>query len=152
MQIDNISEMVPMDGTMSLLSRIVEYGEESLCAEVDITANSLFAEADGVPAWVGIEYMAQTIAAFAGVKAREAGKEIEIGFLVGSRKYTCNQPVFAAGDTLRVYVEEMLRGKNGLSVFACSIQGKNLEAAASLNVFQPENVGEFLENDLKVGK
>ena len=129
---------------MSLLDEVVEHDDQSLCAQVSITENSLFAEARGVPAWVGIEYMAQTIAAYSGVIARSAGQPVSVGFLVGTRKYTCNQAFFPLGQTLRVSAYEELRGDNGLGVFHCKITSDSVAASASLSVFQPSNLDEFL--------
>ena len=61
-----VESLVPHRGTMSLLDRVLAVDEEQALAEVDVGPASLFAQADGVPAWVGIEYMAQTVAAWAG--------------------------------------------------------------------------------------
>lgn len=140
----DIREVVPHSGIMSLLDKVVDHSDQSLCAQVTIGENSLFAEARGVPAWVGIEYMAQTIAAYSGVIARSAGQPVSVGFLVGTRKYTCNQPFFPLGQTLRVSVHEELRGDNGLGVFRCNITSDTIDANASLSVFQPKNLANFL--------
>lgn len=135
-----VEHFVPHRRTMSLLSRIVEIDAERAQAEVDITPATLFARDDGVPAWVGIEYMAQTIAAWAGARARRAGHEPNIGFLLGSRRYSCEQPLFSFGRTLRVTARCELIGDNGLGQFACSIidvaTGQPI-AAAMVSVFEP---------------
>ena len=140
----DIREVVPHSGIMSLLDEVVAHDDQSLCAQVAINKDCLFAEARGVPAWVGIEYMAQTIAAYSGVIARSAGQSVSVGFLVGTRKYTCNQPFFPLGQTLKVSVHEELRGDNGLGVFRCKITSDTIDANASLSVFQPKNLDEFL--------
>ncbi|GAB3092116.1 hotdog family protein [Aestuariicella hydrocarbonica] len=141
-----ILELVPHSGTMSLLDAVTDQTGDSLTAEVRLHRDSLFATEQGVPAWIGIEYMAQAIAAFAGVEAKAAGREIRIGFLVGSRKYTCNAPYFPLGCTLTVTVTQELQADNGLAVFVCHIAAGKITAEASLNVFQPDNVNDFLEN------
>src|SRR5204863_4226908 len=91
-------------------------------AEVDVAPDSLFAQADGVPAWVGIEYMAQTIAAWAGGRARRAGREPAVGFLLGSRRYQAHRPAFACGQTVRICTRCEFIGDNGLGQFACRIE------------------------------
>lgn len=148
----NIDELVPHSGTMSLLDDTVSSDESSLTAQVCIRSDSLFATDRGVPAWVGIEYMAQAIAAFAGVEAKQAGEDIRIGFLVGSRKYTCNTPAFPIGTTLTIQVTRELQGDNGLGVFVCRITSEAdsanmIVAEANLNVFQPDDAAEFLKNE-----
>lgn len=146
-----IAQLVPHSGTMSLLDTAVHCDQHSLIAQVTIGPDTLFATDQGVPAWVGIEYMAQAVAAFAGVRAKEAGEDIRIGFLVGTRKYHCNVPFFPAGSTLTIEVAEELRGENGLGVFICRITSATnsanmIVAEANLNVFQPDDAEEFLQH------
>ena len=69
----SVDALVPHAGSMSLLDEITGFGEEWLSAAVNITATSTFADEQGVPAWIGIEYMAQCIAAFSGVQERTEG-------------------------------------------------------------------------------
>lgn len=152
----DIDDLVPHSGTMSLLDNTLSSDENSLTATVSMRPDSLFATEAGVPAWVGIEYMAQAIAAFAGVQAKQAGEEIRIGFLVGSRKYTCNSPYFPVGATLTIHVTQELQGENGLGVFACRITSESdsanmITAEANLNVFQPDDAAEFLKNETSEG-
>jgi predicted hotdog family 3-hydroxylacyl-ACP dehydratase len=68
-----VAELVPHTGTMSLLTRIIDYGDDWLSAEIHITPESIFADERGVPAWIGLEYMAQAIAAYGGRQERERG-------------------------------------------------------------------------------
>lgn len=143
-----IEELVPHSGNMSLLDRVVCCDEESLTAEMTVREDNIFFQHDGIPSSVGIELMAQAIAAFAGAKARQNGKPVEIGFLVGTRKYESNQSIFPLGSTLKVQVFQELQADNGLGVFRCEIDSDTATANANINVFQPENVQEFLNNEL----
>jgi predicted hotdog family 3-hydroxylacyl-ACP dehydratase len=131
---------------MSLLDTILDYGEEWLHAEVHITPDSMFAGADGVPAWIGLEYMAQAISAHAGMLECLNGGKPKIGFLLGSRKYLCNTGYFAFGQTLLVKVYLEMMAANGLNVFNCELQGRGVEASAIVNVFQPDDAEKFLED------
>ncbi|MCW8195249.1 hypothetical protein F6455_10665 [Proteobacteria bacterium 005FR1] len=153
-----VDQVVPHAGVMSLLDRILDCGEDWLEAEIVIDRGSLFAEEragsksseQGVPAWAGIEYMAQAIAAFAGVQRRRQGLEAAVGFLVGTRRYDSSCSYFPFGSRLRIRVEREFQADNGLGVFACEIHGETAEggdftASAALNVFQPDNVEEFLD-------
>lgn len=147
----SVAELVPHSGTMSLLDSTLHWDHKSLLAQVTIRPDTLFVTDNGVPAWVGIEYMAQSVAAFAGVRAKVAGEAIRIGFLVGTRKYHCNSPYFPLGSTLTIKVTEELRGENGLGVFICRItsaanSATMIVAEANLNVFQPDDAKEFLNN------
>ena len=150
MSLPDIRTLVPHSGTMVLLDRVIAVGDEGLCAEVVIGLDTLFSDERGVAAWIGVEYMAQTVAAFAGYEALSLGKSVKVGFLLGSRRYECSRPHFALGSTLYIHVQRDLQGENGLSAFSCHIDDANDTSAAPLatatiTVFQPDNVDEFLQ-------
>jgi predicted hotdog family 3-hydroxylacyl-ACP dehydratase len=136
----DIRSLIPQSGAMVLLDRVIAVDEESLCAEVRIRPDSLFCAASGVGAWVGLEYMAQTIAAFAGYTAYLRGEAVRPGFLLGARRYECTLPMFSPGNLLRVHVRRLLQSDNGLGSFQCRIEHEEQEiATATLTVFQPAN-------------
>ncbi len=142
----DIRSLIPQSGAMVLLDRVIAVDEESLCAEVHIRPDSLFCAASGVGAWVGLEYMAQTIAAFAGYTAYLRGEAVKPGFLLGARRYECTLPMFSPGSLLRVHVRRELQSENGLASFQCSIeQGQEEVAAARLTVFQPADAADFVK-------
>lgn len=145
-QVD-IHSLVPHDGAMSLLGRFVAADADTLSAEVDITPGSMFCSDGQVGAWVGVEYMAQAVAAHAGWCARLRGEPVRVGFLLGARKYACAVSAFPVGSVLRIHVRRALQGENGLGAFECRIEdaaGREL-AAATITVFQPDHVEEFLQ-------
>jgi predicted hotdog family 3-hydroxylacyl-ACP dehydratase len=152
-----IASLVPHSASMLLLDRVVAADADSMQAEVGITSHTLFADANGVGSWIGVEYMAQTVAAFAGLAAHNAGvgagppagapvKPAKVGFLLGSRRYTASRGYFALGSTLRVHVLKLLQAENGLGSFDCFItDGEERIASATLTVFQPPDLATFLE-------
>ena len=142
----SVHELVPHSGRMSLLSRIIDYGDDWLSAEVVIGSDSMFADSRGVPAWVGLEYLAQAIGAYAGLQERQKGLQPQLGFLLGTRKYSCSAEYFTLGDRLQIKVTKNMQAENGLSAFECALQGEGCEANASLNVFQPEDAEKFLQD------
>ena len=132
---------------MVLLDRVIAVDEESLCAEVRIRPG-LFCAASGVGAWVGLEYMAQTIAAFAGYTAYLRGEPVKAGFLLGARRYECTRPMFSLDSLLRVHVRRVLQSENGLGSFDCSIEnGEEQVATATLTVFQPADAADFIKGN-----
>lgn len=139
-----LHEVVPHSSTMSLLDEIVDYGPDWLQSRVLIHPGSLFATDQGVPSWIGLEYMAQTVAAFAGVQERLQGGAPKIGFLVGTRRYECSRPYFSVGAALSIEVREAFRAENGLGVFVCTLSGEGVQAAANINVFQPDDNTQYL--------
>jgi len=146
-----IETLLPHAAPMILLDRVLQVSPETLLAEVEIRPDSLFQSGTGVGAWVGIEYMAQAIAAWAGYQARERGEEVKIGFLLGSRRYSCALPEFATGMRLGVSVQLLLQAENGLGSFDCSITDLHTQqtlAQASVSVFQPHDVSHYLQEGM----
>lgn len=144
----DMRSIVPHDGEMVLLDLVVSADQENLCAELTIRADSVFCDGTGVGSWVGIEYMAQAIAAHAGFLAQQRGEAVKVGFLLGARRYLCSVPLFAVGSRLHVHVQHAMQGENGLAAFECRIEdaasGERL-AAATITVFEPHNVHDFLQ-------
>ncbi|VAW40558.1 3-hydroxydecanoyl-[ACP] dehydratase [hydrothermal vent metagenome] len=141
-----IDELIPHSGKMSLLDRVVAYGEDWLTTSVTICSNSMFCENNAVPALVGIEYMAQTIAAFAGKNDKINNIEISIGLLIGARKYTTNVTHFPVGTTLQINAQQIYLEEQGLGVFKCKITGDSgILVEANLNVYHPEDIESIIK-------
>jgi predicted hotdog family 3-hydroxylacyl-ACP dehydratase len=147
-----ISELVPHRGSMLLLDRLLL--DEPLRVRVAATVRrgALFTTGEGLPAWVGVELMAQAVAAWAGLRARERGEPVPMGFLLGTRRYACAVPHFGPGARLEVEAEQELAAANGMVVFACRIEREGqVLATANLNVFEPEDVEAYLEGARRDG-
>ncbi len=132
---------------MILLDQLSSYSGSGALCRVTITDESPFFQDGlaGVPSYIGIEYMAQTIAAFAGANALDGGESVKIGFLLGSRKYQTQVDRFSTGTTLDIEVMRLHQEDSGLSVFDCTIQTTNEKLAeARINVFQPPDPVQFL--------
>ena len=154
MALPDIRLLVPHAGPMVLLDRVLAADATSLCAEVTIRPDSVFCNVHdsggGVGGWIGIEYMAQAIAAHAGYLALQRGEPVKVGFLLGARRYQCGCPLFKIGSVLQVHVEHVLQGENGLGSFECRITNQDEElAVATVTVFQPANVEDFLQGNAK---
>jgi len=130
-----ISELIPHTGQMVLLDRVTAFDDNSLSAEL-VVRPGLLVDDETVPSWVGIEYMAQTIGAYVGMKARLAGEPIRLGFLLGTRRYGGNAAAFKVGAALTVRVEKIMQDDR-LGAFECRILGEGIEISANLNVYQP---------------
>jgi predicted hotdog family 3-hydroxylacyl-ACP dehydratase len=121
---------------MALLDRIIDFDEYTLSAELVVRGDNLLGNDKTVPAWAGIEYMAQAIAAYAGIKSKLAGEPIKLGFLLGTRSYTSNVASFAVGTALAIQVKNIIQDDK-LGVFDCKLRGDGIEINANLNVYQP---------------
>jgi predicted hotdog family 3-hydroxylacyl-ACP dehydratase len=129
---------VPHRGAMSLLDGVEHCDDHTIVARVRVPAAGLFVGTDGVPAWIGIEYMAQAVAAWSGARACAGGGSPRIGYLLGSRRYEAAEPAFEAGAELQVFAQCELMGDNGLGMFECRItQAGRVLASGRLSVFEP---------------
>ncbi|MDD2659518.1 MAG: 3-hydroxylacyl-ACP dehydratase [Methylococcales bacterium] len=133
-----VEDLLPHSGIMVLVNRVIEFDEENMVTEVIVRDDGLFGDGNTVPAWLGIEYMAQTIAALGGMKRRLAGEPLNLGFLLGTRRYVCNVGTFAVGSILSVSIKQLVEDQ-GLGVFDCRISAEGISASAKLNVYQPDS-------------
>lgn len=121
---------------MIFIDRVLESGEDYLRADVRIREGIPYYEPQrGVPAWVGLEYMAQSIAALAGIRARRANKPIPLGLLIGCRRYTCTTAVFAPGTIIESKVQQLAADEYGLGSFDCTLGTPKIVASARLSVY-----------------
>lgn len=145
MEYPEVADLVPHAGSMLLVRRVLAHSGERTVCEVDASDSELFAAADGrVPAWVGLEYMAQCVAVHGGLRAREAGEGPRVGMLLGTRRLRLHVDFFVPGEVVRVSATRVHASAQMLS-FACEIHdgdGDRLLAAARLNVFVSERIGE----------
>jgi predicted hotdog family 3-hydroxylacyl-ACP dehydratase len=140
-----VEELVPHRGPMKLLDTIEAYGEDWLRASVTPVAGARFATASGVPAWVGIEYMAQTASAFAGIEQVQCGAQPTIGLLIGARYYRCMQDSFSLGQRLTVTAKIAMRDSADFAAYECRIDlaGRAI-AECTLKAYRPHDLAPLL--------
>ena len=132
---------------MILIDSLDKYSEDIGQCTVAITEQSNFFDpaTSSVPSYVGIEYMAQSIAAYANAHEMDAGDGVAIGFLVSSRKFKLHVSEYKLGDVLTVTVEKLYQDDSGLSAFDCTIEcAGTVVSEAKINVFQPDDPELFL--------
>lgn len=141
-----LSELLPHAGDMILIDQILSFDEEQIHTRLTVKPGGLFNRADGsLPAWVGIELMAQSVAAYAGCRAHQKGEAVELGFLLGTRKFECNVEHFPVGSELTIHGLRSLEDDNGMGVFECHLTGDGIRASARLNVFRPPQAANYLD-------
>ncbi len=141
-----IEELLPHRGTMLLLDRVLEFSAERICAQCTPRRDAWYADSHGnMPAWIGIELMAQAIAAHVGLLKRSEGKPVTPGILLGTRRFEAQRPAFAAGAILRISAAVSFRDESGLAAYDCKIEADNTALArASLKVLEPEDFQSLL--------
>ncbi len=145
----SISEVLPHNEPMILLDKLLDYDPSFAECEVAINESNLFmTESKDIPGWIGLEFMAQTIAAHAGVLALCKGDIPKIGFLLGTRYLKFETGVFELGQRLKIRAESLSSwGNDGFAAYGCSIRDvprKKVLMSGTLNVFQPDNIDDYI--------
>lgn len=148
--IPHLHQLLPHDTPMVLVDELIDVGEKHIHCQVTISDRCIFfnAESRTIPGYVGIEFMAQSVAGWSGYHAWQRGEASPIGFLLGCRRYQAHCCAFNEGDMLDIYAEQLMES-NGMAVFTCRIecQGKVL-ASSQLNAFVPpqEKLNQMFNN------
>lgn len=117
-----VAELIPHARGMLLLERVVEHGPKHAVCTANTAGSELFRDADGwVPAWVGLEYLAQCMAVHGSLSARAAGRPPRFGPFLGGRRIELRVDRFPPDRVLWVTVRH-LRGERGLVAFQGRIQ------------------------------
>jgi predicted hotdog family 3-hydroxylacyl-ACP dehydratase len=117
-----VGELIPHARGMLLLDSVLEHSPEHAVCTARPAASRLFQDAAGrVPAWVGLEYLAQCMAVYAALAARAAGRPLPLGPFIGGRRLELRVDHFEPEQVLRVAVRH-LRGDRGLIAFQGRIQ------------------------------
>jgi predicted hotdog family 3-hydroxylacyl-ACP dehydratase len=106
---EELQTLIPHKGKMMLLDRVIGYDiEHSIRAEYNITKDCLFFDSvlDGVPAWVGFEFMAQAISTLTGIRKRAKGEKPTFGFILSIPSMRMEIPVFKNGSLIEVRLIE----------------------------------------------
>jgi len=146
-----INDVLPHAGAMLLLDELLDYGPEHVSCVVAIRSESLFCEANkGVPTWVGVEYMAQTAGAFAGIADVQAGRTPSVCLLLGARSYRAEAAYFSVGERLRITARLALLDENDLAAFDCVIYSEREEkilARGDIKAYRPKDLAAVVRGE-----
>jgi predicted hotdog family 3-hydroxylacyl-ACP dehydratase len=134
------ADLLPHAAPMVLLDEVLAWGDETVRASVRVAPDQpFFIPGQGIPAHVGIEWMAQACGLYAGMEALTCGEPVRLGFLLGSRHYHAIRSWFAEGEVL-VVSARMIYREDGLAAFDCVIETAEEQlASARLTVYQPDD-------------
>lgn len=146
-----IDEVLPHRGTMRLVDEIVACSDDAVTVLASVEREAWYADEHGaMPAWLGIELMAQAIAAHVGLNAMRAGGRARPGVLLGASRYEAASASFAAGARLRIEAKELLKSEEGHGAYDCTIAVDELRLAqAVVKVFQPTDFQAFIEGSFR---
>lgn len=140
-----IADLLPHNLPMLLLERLLEAGDDFLTCEVVVRSDGLFDTAGRVPAFLGLEYMAQAVSAFSGFHAINRGRAVRLGFLLGTQKFSTNVSAIDCGEVLRVNARCVMQSKDGMGSFDCTVVGESIEQSARISVYEPVDSADYLE-------
>jgi predicted hotdog family 3-hydroxylacyl-ACP dehydratase len=122
--------LVPHAAPMLLVTDVLRHADDETACAVAIAEQVMFVEDDGsVPAWFGLEYMAQCIAVHAALSGDRKGPP-PLGFLVSARGLQLHCARFEPAQTLEAVARKLWVGSGGLASFACSL--RDLDTGALL--------------------
>ncbi|MEP3486792.1 MAG: 3-hydroxylacyl-ACP dehydratase [Sneathiella sp.] len=131
---------------MVLLDRFVAATESALEAEVHITEGSPFyCPEKGVPAYVGIEYIAQAISAYNGLLSYQNNEKIELGFLLGSRRVDLKCAYFPVGSILSILVNVSFNDGEMAVFDGTIILDGQAVVTGRINAYQPKNPRQLIK-------
>ncbi len=147
-QFNSIEELLPHEPPMILINGLTSYGSDFVEAFVDHSVPSLYTNESGrVPIWVGIEYMAQAMAAFGGLERREKGLNPQIGFLLGTRKYNAYTQYFEKDSRVLIKAVRTYHSEENIVQFRCTITCEDvLLAESNIKAIQPDNPKDVLRS------
>lgn len=136
-----IDKLLPHDHPMILIDKIIDSTETQIISETRISCNSLFYEdtEQGIPAYLSIEMMAQTIAAKAGLNAVSASQPVPVGLLLGCRRYQLYQSYLRLKSRVIIHADQVMYDDT-MAVYQCKMLMDNAElATAQINTFVPND-------------
>jgi predicted hotdog family 3-hydroxylacyl-ACP dehydratase len=136
-----IEELLPHRYGMLLVDRLLEWDASSATVSARPAADAWYAETDGMPSRIGIELMAQAIAAHVSVVAWSKGEPPKKGVLLGARSYRATQPYFAVGRSITIKAVRAFSDESGMGAYDCSIENA---AKARILVFEPPDFEAFI--------
>lgn len=131
-----IETLIPHRGPMLLIDAVLASSADDIVCGARIREGNLFLRDGKLRTVVCLEYMAQAVAAFAGLQARQPGPP-RVGYLIAANRVTLSAARLALGDELRISAKRIW-GDSALGKFECSVARLECSIAqATVSVYQP---------------
>lgn len=139
-------ELAPHDPPMLFIDELVEWNADNLKAQYRVASdNPMLVPGRGVPGYVAFEVMAQAVSVHDGITRYQSGEPPQIGFLLGTRRFTTTRDWLQPGEVLVIFADAVLN-EGELRAFDCRVESEAGEeiARAELKVFRPDDPQAFL--------
>lgn len=144
--------LVPHAEPMVFIDRLLSGEEKQTRCSVRVEAIPMFRHPQGgLPGWVGLEPMAQCIAAHGGLEARRRGHAPRIGFLLGCRRLRVETDRLQPGVGYAVSATQVWGGEEGLVSFDCELferAGGLRLLSGRINAYLPADASAIVEGRL----
>jgi predicted hotdog family 3-hydroxylacyl-ACP dehydratase len=141
-----ISGLVPHTRNMALLERVIYRDANRIDCLMTISVQDPFTNEYGnVPAYVGIEYMSQGVAAHSSLNKTDKTERGKIGVLLGSRKVELFVQEFFQKQELLISANLVLK-RDGFGVFDCDIRNADdgeLLVRGCLKFYEPKTIDDM---------
>lgn len=118
-----VEPLLPHRGPAIVLDGLEAITEDGCVALAQVRAGAWYLDVEGrMPAWVGLEMMAQAASAFSGHRNTLSGRPVRVGYLLGTRSFTATGPAFPVGTVLKIEVRVLFLDESGPSAFRCEIR------------------------------
>lgn len=107
--ITDIKPLIDHRGTMALIDGLVAVHEGSAHCIATVRADNPFLVNGRLPAWILVEYLAQSVAVFVGHLRSVEHAPHRHGLLLGCRNLRLADVALNVGDRLELFVEEIIR-------------------------------------------
>jgi len=147
-----MASLLPHAGNMILLDHVCHADDDSLTAQATVKPGPYSLPDGALPPWLGLELMAQAVGAWAGYHACQNGTDVQLGFLLGTRRYEYHGENLPLGATFIVTAQRSLIDASGMAVFECTLRDGSddssnearLFAQARLTIYQPSDAAAFV--------
>ena len=136
-----IEELIPHSGPAVQIDSVLTSDDEAITCRATIGPHTWFADDTGVPAIVCLELMAQTVAAYDGLRNLMSGVDVQRAVLVSCRELDLEVDRLEHGDVVDIEARVVVGGMGALASFTCDVfrRGQRL-ASGSLNVYEGDQL------------
>lgn len=130
-----IAELVPHAPPMILIDRMLDWEPGFARCELTVRDEAPFVSGGRIHSVVGIETMAQTVAACLGYEAYTGGEGVRVGVIIGCRRMDIERAWVPVGTRLIIEARRV-RGNEMLSHFDCRVlDGESVVATSLLSLY-----------------
>lgn len=133
-----VAELLPHAGRAVLIDAVLDNTDTDITVTAEVTSDHpFFVAGHGVPAWVGIEMMAQAFAVHAGLSDGGGSHAPRSGMLLGTRHYHARVAWFAEGSRLVIHAARGFVHDSGMAACECRIESETrLLAEATIIILE----------------